>query len=184
MSRRVLLRVLFKSWKRRSAQWVRYASFLSGNSSDAEDLVQEALVRTLRARPDIREEAVANAYVRRAIRSRVVDLYQIRRRTRAVSVEDAENQLPAASSALQLILDEELRHQEQESTRRLLALLKTLNPEQRQALKLRVLREPPMTLREVADIQGVSIAAVQYRERAAIATLRKKLLGDEEESDD
>ena len=63
---------------------VRYATYLTGDRRQAEDLVQDALVRAFgRTRP-LRDAAAAETYVRQAILSVFLDGH--RRRTRWVAV--------------------------------------------------------------------------------------------------
>lgn len=59
-----------------------YAYLLTGSVHDAEDLVQEALLRVFLRRPG--SEPVTEAYVRRAILNLYVDGHRRRRRWRAV----------------------------------------------------------------------------------------------------
>lgn len=173
---RTLHEVLQESWKRRAGQWGRYAHMLSGGSADADDLVQEALLRTLTAGPDICEEAVANAYIRTAIRSRAMDLHGNRRRSRTVNIDAVAGQIPAGASPLQALLNKEDRERERRLGERLQELLQSLKPAYREVLELRLMRQPPMTLKEIAQRQGLTTAAVQYRQEVATATLRKALL--------
>lgn len=46
-----------------------------------------------------------------------------------------------------------------------------LRPEQRQAVELLVLREPPLKLREVADLQDTAISTVHSRLQSALGQL-------------
>lgn len=64
----------------RYARLVAYAMLLTSSRTDAEDLVQDALVATFSGRARFATEAEAEAYVRRAVASRFVD----RGRRRAV----------------------------------------------------------------------------------------------------
>ena len=66
--------------RERGAALTRYASLLTGDTRDADDLVQEALVRSFSQGRPIREVAAAEAYVRRAILTVFLDGYRRRRR--------------------------------------------------------------------------------------------------------
>lgn len=58
----------------RGAALVRYAALLTGDSREAEDLVQEALVRTFsRGRGSLRDSASLEGYVRRAVLNAYLD---------------------------------------------------------------------------------------------------------------
>jgi RNA polymerase sigma-70 factor (ECF subfamily) len=60
--------------RERGAALVRYATLLTGDPREAEDLTQEALVRTFsRARGTLRERAAVEGYVRRAILNAYLD---------------------------------------------------------------------------------------------------------------
>lgn len=62
---------------RRAGALKRYAYLLCGNDADADDLVQDALVRAF-ARPGRRAAADAEAYVRRILLNRYLDTYRRR----------------------------------------------------------------------------------------------------------
>jgi len=66
--------------RERGAALTRYASLLTGDTRDADDLVQEALVRSFSQGRPIREVAATEAYVRRAILTVFLDGYRRRRR--------------------------------------------------------------------------------------------------------
>ena len=66
--------------RERGAALVRYAALLTGGTSEAEDLVQEALVRAFSQGRPLREAHAAEAYVRRAILTVFLDGYRRRAR--------------------------------------------------------------------------------------------------------
>ena len=66
--------------RERGGALARYAALLTGSSDDAEDLVQEALVRSFSQGRPLREAFAAESYVRRAIMSVFLDGYRRRRR--------------------------------------------------------------------------------------------------------
>lgn len=66
--------------RERGPALVRYAALLTGDLGDADDLVQEALVRSFSQGRPLREALAAESYVRRAILSIFLDGYRRRRR--------------------------------------------------------------------------------------------------------
>jgi RNA polymerase sigma-70 factor (ECF subfamily) len=66
--------------RERGPALVRYAALLTGDPADADDLVQEALVRSFSQGRPLREAHAAESYVRRAILSTFLDGYRRRRR--------------------------------------------------------------------------------------------------------
>ena len=66
--------------RERGPALVRYAALLTGDLGDADDLVQEALVRSFSQGRPLRETLAAESYVRRAILSIFLDGYRRRRR--------------------------------------------------------------------------------------------------------
>ncbi|WP_258725975.1 sigma factor [Cellulomonas sp. NS3] len=66
--------------RERGAALVRYAALLTGGTAEAEDLVQEALVRAFSQGRPLRETHAAEAYVRRAVLTVFLDGYRRRRR--------------------------------------------------------------------------------------------------------
>jgi hypothetical protein len=68
MPRRPFRVLLEATWASRVGSWVGYARHLVGNAADAEDIVQNAVQKTLEANPDLQEEAQLSSYVRTTIR--------------------------------------------------------------------------------------------------------------------
>lgn len=175
-SQRVIWRVLGTSWQERREQWKRYARLLTRNSSDADDVVQEALTRTLRAGPDLTVERVVNTYVRAAIRTSALDFIHHKKRLVQLDDQTAAERQSAASTALELMIDTEHAAERRQLDKHVKATLRQLSPTRRQVVELIVLRDPPLKLREVAELQGVSTSAVHYRLQAAIDELREAVL--------
>ncbi|NMM16135.1 MAG: sigma-70 family RNA polymerase sigma factor [Cellulomonas sp.] len=91
--------------RERGPALVRYAALLTGDLGDADDLVQEALIRSFSQGRPLRETLAAESYVRRAILSIFLDGYRRRRRWAAVRhllarPDDAEGLEAAASSRI------------------------------------------------------------------------------------
>jgi len=73
---------------------VAHAALVAGSTSEAPDLVQEALIATFRGRARFTTVEQAEAYVRRAIASRAVDEARRRRRERLVALRAAAEPPP------------------------------------------------------------------------------------------
>lgn len=170
-----LLAVVAKAWNRRFYQWRGYALALTGNLGDAEDVVQEAVLRTLRARPDLPTERDAYYYVLTAVRSAAYRLVQRRGRLRPVDELRREPRSGPASSALRQVLDAEAKQETEALLELVMEAMDTLRPEQRQAVELLILRDEPLKLREVAEIQSAPISTVHSRLKAALRTLGESL---------
>jgi len=69
MTRASLRSLLRDAWGNRFSDWRRFALFLTRNDADAEDLVDEAVGRTLRADPSLKSEGEVHAYMVTAIRN-------------------------------------------------------------------------------------------------------------------
>lgn len=96
-SLRPLLRI---AWLNRFSDWWRYALSLTRNDADAEDLVDEAVVRTLRADPSLNNEGEVHAYVTTAIRNTWFRWARVRASRLAILVELGDRPEDYASSAL------------------------------------------------------------------------------------
>lgn len=66
--------------RHRGGALVRYATLLTGDRPEAEDLVQDALVRCFGQTRPLRDEVAAESYVRRAVLSAFLDSTRRRRR--------------------------------------------------------------------------------------------------------
>jgi RNA polymerase sigma-70 factor (sigma-E family) len=139
-------RTLTELVDRRGGALVRYAALLSGDPAEAEDLVQDALVRTFASasgrRADVED---AEAYVRRAILNTYLDAY--RRRQRWVRVRHLlgrPDHAPATDVEGRADLD---------------AALAQLPPRQRACVLLRYYADMPLAA--VAVEMGVTVGTVK-----------------------
>ena len=176
MSEEIFRDILEKTSTERLSQWRGYALSLTRNPADADEVVQEAIARTLKAQPDLDSEERVNRYVLRAIRNRAFTL--IGKRKPLADLDKAEHRLPQASSALELMLGNENEEAKRRLGQALKRRVKDLRPEHREVIEELVMRTPPLKLREVAATQGVSINTVHYRLRRALATLLEMIEDD------
>lgn len=175
MSGKLLRKTLDLVWRSQYRAWLRYAWHLVGNRSDAEDVVQDAVCRSLQAEPDLDGKKETDAYVQAAIRSISARHLRGRRRNErgrwaAPKREALES---TGKSPLEMVLEAERRHEEQRLFELAIQGIRLLPDEIRQALELAVLRDPPMKLRQVAEIQGVAISTVHKRIQKAYRALRE-----------
>ncbi|HEX5331799.1 MAG TPA: sigma-70 family RNA polymerase sigma factor [Cellulomonas sp.] len=147
--------------RERGPALVRYAALLTGNLGDADDLVQEALVRSFSQGRPLRETLAAESYVRRAILSIFLDGYRRRRRWAGVRhllarPDDAEGPEVAASSRIDVQ-----------------SALLTLRPRLRACIVLRFYDD--LTVPEIARRLGLSDGTVKRYLSDAIDALEDVL---------
>ncbi|QGQ18760.1 SigE family RNA polymerase sigma factor [Cellulomonas sp. JZ18] len=141
----------------------RTAWLLCGDTHQADELVQQALVRTYLAWPRARERDPL-AYARRTLANQRISTW--RRRRREVLTEPAGLPEGAATAGADL-------HAERDQLVRALALL---TPRQRRVVVLRHLEG--LSEKEVADDLGVSVGTVKSTGSRALRTLRQVLERD------
>lgn len=131
----------------RGAALVGYAYLLCGDRREAEDLVQDALVKTFsRARGGL-EPTNLEGYVRRAVLTTYVDGFRRRQRWAAVRHLAAGSAVGTSPSA---VVDDRLT---------IAAALRALSPRERTCVVLRFYEDLP--LNEIADALGLSVGAVK-----------------------
>jgi RNA polymerase sigma factor (sigma-70 family) len=130
----------------RYPQLVARAMLLCSSRSDAEDVVQDALISTFSGRARFATVAEAEQYVRRAIVSRFIDGTRRRGRERALAEQVGQMPLVALPPSGSV-------------ADRLETALAELSPRQRACVVLRYLDDVPV--RETAALLGVSDGAVK-----------------------
>ncbi len=149
---------------------------LTGNVMDAEEVVQEAVARTVHARPTFGSEQDAHNYVLTAVRTAALQLFQQRRRLLPLDeISPPVSSEEVASDPLRLLLGAETSRTRRRLVEVALRLLGDMAPVHRQVLELLVLRDPPLKLREVAAIQGAPISTVHSRLQAALSQLGRRV---------
>lgn len=149
VSLRTLLQI---AWRNRVSDWRRFALSLTRNHADAEDLVDEAVVRTLRADPHLRSESEVHAYVTTAICNTWFMWAPVRASRLALLVKLGHRPEDYASSALQDLVAAEHRGRPEEAVG---GALEKMKREIRVAFGLYLIGDPGLTLREIAEIQEV-----------------------------
>ncbi|WP_327049482.1 SigE family RNA polymerase sigma factor [Microbispora sp. NBC_01189] len=143
----------------RGAALLRVANQLTGNPSDAEDLLQTALARTYLAWDRIRDRSSLDGYVRRAMVN--INISWWRRRRLEEYPSEAIPDVPAQQDA---------RHRYDE----LEQALDRLPTRQRAAIVLRYYED--MTEPEIARTLGISVGTVKSTVSRGMAKLRGDLV--------
>jgi RNA polymerase sigma-70 factor (ECF subfamily) len=145
------------------------AKRLAAHSGDAEDLVQETMMRALRAAPKLPEGSHLKAWLFRILRNAFYDLHRGMKRRRDVdSLEDDE--LTAEPNLLRG--DAELDRLRGVVAREIEAAMSKLSDESKTVLLLDV---EGFTEAEIADIMDCAVGTVKSRLMRARMNLRKLL---------
>lgn len=132
-------------------------------------------MRTLRADPDVDSEEGLVRYMFRAIATSGLKLGRKRGNRRRALVAFAGEDNDEDANPLKRFLKHEEKREIRRLYRKAMELIPELPVDQRQAFELVVVRDPPLTLREVAEIQGVAISTVHLRLAKAVDALREAL---------
>lgn len=141
----------------RSRSLLRTAYLLTGNTADAEDLVQSALAKTYLAWDRIADRGALDGYVRRAMVNTHISWWRRRRL----------EEFPTDEIPDQAVADHAVHSDLQESLRR---AIDRLPQRMRAAIMLRYYDD--MTDAEIADVLGVSLGTVKSTVSRAVAKLR------------
>jgi RNA polymerase sigma-70 factor (sigma-E family) len=149
----------------RAPALLRLAVMLTGDRSEAEDLLQSTLVRTQRHADRIAAMTAPAAYLRTAlVHEHVSSLRRVGRRVRTAPLDGPDVAVDPTPATEQL-----------DSTWRLLA---TLPRQQRSVLVLRFYEDLPY--RQIAEALGCSEPTVRSNASRALARLRTRLSETEE----
>jgi RNA polymerase sigma-70 factor (sigma-E family) len=144
----------------RSHALLRTAYLMVGDHQLAQDLLQEALIKTLIAWPRLRDPAKVDAYVRRTVVTTAITW----RRRRSFHERPVE-MLPEKSGTDQ---GEVLAtHQA------LIAQLRQLSPRQRAAIVLRYYED--LTESQTAEVMGCSVGSVKSHVSIGLGKLRERM---------
>jgi RNA polymerase sigma-70 factor (ECF subfamily) len=154
---------------------LRYVGRTIGTTDhEAEDIVQETFVRlhlqvTKKGRQSIRS---LTAWLFRAAHNLTIDVLRRRsRRIKTVGNELEAASLPKEQASDELdTLTEVLRHEAREVA---LRELSKLDDDCRQVVLLKIIQE--MTLRQVAEVAGISVSQVNYRLNKGLTELARRL---------
>ncbi len=143
-----------------AAMLYRFASMILANPAEAEDAVQQAFVKLAGLGDRITALKSLQAYLRIAVRNECYRILGSRRGYRNPAQEKTEAILEPVDAA---ITQQDERHAIE-------AALRTLPPEQREVVHLKVYEG--MTFQQIADLSGVSLNTAASRWRYAMDALR------------
>jgi RNA polymerase sigma-70 factor (ECF subfamily) len=146
---------------------------LSGNSSDAEDLVQEAALKGLRRFDSFQSGTDFKAWMMRIVANTYIDLYRRRRREKPAAAEDAveamaESETSLRANDLEFLLPDDVER-----------ALASLPEEQRAAIVL--VDVNGLTNQEAAEALGWPLGTVNsrvYRGRAELRAVLRRSADD------
>ena len=165
----------------RTAPLLRTACLMTGNLTEAEDLVQEALLRVARHWPKVRGMAYPAAYARQILVNVALDDAAKRGRRKGELA-------PAASAGVHDLVDTRAQRDlcEVDTRDELLGVLATLPARQRAVIVLRYWEDLPEA--EVAEVLGCSTGTVKSTASRGLARLRATIRdgspGQDEQSHD
>jgi len=160
----------FESQLRRHMDALYYAALdLSGNASDAEDIVQEAALKGLRRFETFQAGTDFKAWMMTIVANTYIDLYRRRRREKPASSQDAVEAMADSESTLrggdlEFLLPDDVER-----------ALSSLPEEQRAAVVL--VDVNGLTNQEAADALGWPLGTVNsrvYRGRAELRTMLRR----------
>jgi RNA polymerase sigma-70 factor (ECF subfamily) len=149
------------------------ARYLTGNDTDAEDLVQETYARALRAEHQFTPGTNLKAWLFRILRNTFLSSYRRQRNDPTVGgLDTVVTTVESAATADWLRGDLELDHLRKVVADEIEAALMTLSEESRTVILLDL---EGLTEVEVAGVVGCAVGTVKSRLARARAALRQKL---------
>lgn len=180
MPRKKFFRFVEKAVENGFSVWWKFALSRTKGTDLADDAVQDAIFRTIKAEPDVESEEEAYRYISTVVRTTSVKTvgatYRPTRTTELI-----EERLPAREqefgrSPLDVLLDAERQSDRDNLYERVMREFQQLPEELQQAVELHVMREPPMRLREIAQVQGVAISTVHDRVNRGLRVLGQAIV--------
>ena len=152
--------------RERAAALFGYAYVLTGDKHEAEDLLQESLVRTFRTNRRITTVDAAHAYVKRAIATAFIDKHRrMSARPARARSDDGEYGLARASALVPDPTESVATHLD------LHAAIRTLPPRERAGEELRYLGALPVA--GIASELGLAVGTVKRYLFNGVARLRE-----------
>jgi len=157
--------------KKNQNRLVRHAFFRLGNREEAEDVVQEVMIRIYQERENKQHIEQATSYAFRMVFNACLD--HLRKK--------AKNNFEQLNGKEVLVIDDSNRESEiiaREEFLRINKLLSTIPAEQAEVLRLRIIDE--MSFVEIAEIMKVPVTTIKSRFSYGINKLRTKVNHQEE----
>lgn len=152
-----------------TARWAalcRYGFLLTGDRSEAQDLVQTALAKTFASLKRLRDPGDLEGYVRRVMVNSHISLWRRHRGREHLGAAPDADSLEAAQAFERVVAGAELW-----------PLLAALPRRQRVTLVLRYFED--LTEAQVAGVMGCSVGTVKSQTHRALETLRTAMTRDE-----
>lgn len=144
-----------------------------GDFQQAEDVLQEAFFKAFRALPTLREHTKFKVWFAGIVRSQALDALRKRRSYRRREVGGGDFEELASRSLVSSAIPEDERQSLSEERDEILKAIAELPDEDRLMIVLKALEN--LSYKEIADVAGVTVAAVESRLFRARRALREKL---------
>lgn len=176
-----------RAWEKLVRRYERrvynYGLRLTGNPTDAMDLMQEVFVGVYRNLHRFRGDARFSSWLFRIAHNKAVDMS---RRQRLVSVQDIRRRSDEETPDYDNVPDESATDPQQdlldiEKNRRIAALLRALPLDQRLIVELKI--NQSMTFDEIADMQDISANTAKTRFYTALRKMKELMETDNDMSE-
>lgn len=152
--------------KKNQDRLVRHAFFRLGNREEAEDVVQEVMIKIYKEKEKKQHIEQATSYVFRMVFSTCLDHLRKKARNNFVQLNGKEVLIPDGSNKeSEIIAKEEFLRIDQ--------LLDSIPSEQAEVLRLRIIDE--MSFVEIAEIMKLPVTTIKSRFSYGIIKLRNKI---------
>ncbi len=170
--------MLAEAWRMYVGRWVAYATQLTRDPDEAQEIVQDAVTRTIAADPTLENLTDANAYVRQAIRTTATSSW--RRASKLTDLED--DILDAEADPLQQMLRASNHLTSRRLAKRLMSAVDRLPEESRRVIRMRFFHAPRMKLREIAMIEGKAVSTIHSRIQSGFRRIAAELRKEDDAS--
>jgi len=165
------LRVFSTLFRASYAELWRYARAITRSAESAEEVVDDVFAWLWANRAEWAPASTVRAYLFRAVRNRALNAAAATRSAERIADAATREVDPVAMGEANALQDDALVLREMDDA--VWAAINALSPDARQVMVLRW--ESKMSWAEVAEIMGVSIAAVQMKHTRALRLLKARL---------
>jgi RNA polymerase sigma-70 factor, ECF subfamily len=178
LERAELSLVVERLMRRHGGMWLRFVQRMVKNQADAEDVLQDAILKMLARGRLFGSPDQARMYLGRIICNTAIDLYHARRhfRFRQLPLQEQSHQaMPGDDPAFSLAEKEEWQ-----THARVLRLLEEgltrLPMNQYEALRMTVMDPEPLSIREAGEELHIPYSTLRHRKIQGLRSLRKFLM--------